>query len=178
MRRIARPLSRGARSRRWIVGFGADIHALRGLVEDQHATGSSSASGAARLSAGCRLTACAWRPTDGGRMSSSRMNRWPASASASAIEPSAQPRELRQRREREVRSVPERADDAVLAAVLGHVRETGRDRVCRRGDRPRCAVQADLGLIGRREAEQGARELGAAGADEATEARRSRRHAR
>ena len=75
-----------------------------------------------------------------------------------------------QRRHRDVLADGHRPDQALQAAVLGHVGDAEVAGLARRGDGDRAAVELDRAGGRRGDAEDRQRELGAAGADEAGEA--------
>ena len=85
-------------------------------------------------------------------------------------------RQVREDREDGVAAHGQTQHETVLLAVLRHVPDVGLDRVARPSDAHPLAVDAHLARVVGVETEDGAGDLGAPSADEAGQAKDSRRH--
>ncbi len=163
---MARPSPASSLISRWISALAPDVHALRGLVEDQ--------SFGPAASQRARATFC-WLPPErlptgassvGVLIPSRRTNAGGGGALAAVVE-QPEPRVGAERGQRGVGRRRHLEDHAVPTAVLGHVGDPHRDGPTRRVDRDRAPAEPDLARVGGRQAEEDPRQLGPPRANQA-----------
>ena len=151
------------------LALGPDVHSLRRLVEHQHQRRRRQPARDRDL----LLIAAGERRDRHQRRRRSDAQRRDVARRRSAFSPEidqAAPRDASEAGHGTVRGHRHLQHHAVPATILRYVGNAGRDRLSGVAHRQRAARDADLPRIGRRDAENGLRQLCAAGADQAGQA--------